>query len=1092
MSFVGSFGSMPSSVISGSRYAPTTTGRMRNATYGMQYPSPFFDMAHTWLPTTIKAMFRWCRYYFLTQPLINATIFKLSEYPVTDIIVEHESKKMKDLWSEYIHDHLRMRPFQIECGLDFNCYGNSLVAIRYPLTKYLICSVCGYGDREDRLRKKYVYVGGKFRLTCPKCDNVAPAKVKEHYIKSAGGIKMIRWNPEDVDIEFNDINNDRRYHYNIPGGVRSDVQMGKKDVVGTIPQIFLQAIDKNKGITFAPGKLFHLHRPTLAGKDQGWGTPLLMPVLKDAYYLQIMKKAQECVAPNTLMETDRGLVPAEAVSVGDMVRTHTGTYRPVTARRVRPIVEDRGDYAVKITTTGLRQLPSTFSNNHPVWVLRRNDTNRRKDSKEHRRSSYVLRNPSLYEFKWVDAGGVRVGDYVGYPTKRAKEQQTVDIANYTKFVCTDGYVYSGVSQQTADAFERLEHGGKVLHDNAGRVAKDLVKKEATPKRMVRHLELDEDLAYIAGWYLGDGSIGARRVDFSMGPDDDGVPLQAAIERVFDATFSSYPHEKSRGWMLCAFDTILSEFLGGWIPGKAPEKMIPKEILSSPDNVVASFLLGYLEADGYSALSVRNKETVSVRCSNKQLTYQLWSLALTFGCISTVSERVSYDTDITKLDGSVQHIEGGRPVFYWTVRSRSARRLSQYLSGQDLEPVVSGKSGFFVHDHFAARVQETEVVECPEVISFEVEGEHTFCTPGMATHNSVLLEHILPLRILFPQAASASTDPFTTISLSDWREHVAAEIARWRHDGNYLPILPLPVGQQTLGGDGRALLLTGEMQQWSEQIVAGMGAPREFVFGGLTYTGSNVSMRMLENAHLGYISRQLEMVRWAIREIGDFLEWPIPRIRFKPFKMADDLQRKAFLFQVNEAGKLSDTSFLAECDYDQSDENQIMSRETAERLEATKKQQLAMAQIQAESQTVMAKAQAKAQQVMAEAQQAPVAPGEPGGPEPGMPPAGPPPQLPPPQPPGPQQEMESPIGMQSAPPPGTMNVDPMQLAQMISQMPPDQQQMALDNIRNQSPELADMIMQILASMQQGQGAAAGPVDMRPLPDKLPPRRQSEII
>jgi hypothetical protein len=287
-----------------------------------------------------------------------------------------------------------------------------------------------------------------------------------------------------------------------------------------------------------------------------------------------------------------------------------------------------------------------------------------------------------------------------------------------------------------------------------------------------------------------------------------------------------------------------------------------------------------------------------------------------------------------------------------------------------------------------------------------------------------------------------------------------------------------------------------MQHWSEQIIAGMGVPRELVFGGMQYSGTNVSMRMVENAFLGYIMRQLHMLKWIIRNIATFLDWPIPNVRFKPFKMADDLQRKAFLAQLNEAGKLSDTSLLSECDYDQEDENDIMLRETSARLEATKKQQLAMAEIQAEQQLIMAKSQAKAQQVQMEAQQAPIAPGEPGGPE-GQMAGGSPgaqgveagagvPQTP-------QQEMSSPLGMGSRQPTngGQANIDPMQIAQMISSMPPDQQQMAIENIKAQSPELAEVVMQILMQMQQG-GGGGMPVDNRPLPEKLPPRRSTPSI
>jgi hypothetical protein len=530
--------------------AGSTRGRMQNATYGMSYPSPFFDIAHTWLPQTMKDMFKWCRYYFMTSPLINTVGFKLSEYAITDIIVEHESKKVQKLWEEYIQDHLRCRSFQIECGLDYHVYGNCVVSIKYPLDKYLKCTNCGFSDKEDVLREKYIYTNNSFRLRCPKCENIGPAKVIQYHMQRAGDINLVRWNPEDIDISYNEITGERIYYYNIPAMVRSDVTVGKKHVVAEIPQLFLEAIKKNKSVTFSKDALFHLHRPNLAGKDRGWGTPLLLPVLKDAYYLQIMKKAQECVAPNTLIETSTGLRPASEVAVGDFVRSHTGALRTVSGRSVRPMVEERGDYAVKLSVSGLRQLASTFSDNHPMWVLKRNGKNRRKDTPDMRRSSYVLRNMSLYEFGWKGAGEVVVGDYIGYPTSRNRECSYVDMTKYVDMVGTDKYVYSGVSSDAAKAYEALEDGCWVPHDNPGRVAKAHVRKGTTPKRAPRYTML-EDLAYIAGWYMGDGSIGARRVDFSMGPDDDGVELQQAIEDVFGGGFGRYPSKKSRGWILSA-------------------------------------------------------------------------------------------------------------------------------------------------------------------------------------------------------------------------------------------------------------------------------------------------------------------------------------------------------------------------------------------------------------------------------------------------------------------------------------------------------------------------------------------------------------
>lgn len=667
MSFTYQFGATPGSSLRFS--SAQTRGRIAGAiAQGVNYPSPFFDIAHTYLPSSLKHLFRFCRYYFLTNPLINATVFKLSEYPITDIIIEHDNPQVKRRWTEYFHDQLRYRMFQIETGLDYFCYGNCPVSLSFPFQKYLTCRSCGWTERADRTKPYWRFVNYDFRLTCPRCGHIAPAIAQDHYYKNASGIRLLRWNVEDVEITYNDITGESTYYYTIPGTLRNDIVIGKKHVVQSTPQIFIQALRQRKGVILSRDNLFHLKRPTLAWQDRGWGTPLILPVLKDVFYLQIMKKAQE---------------------------------------------------------------------------------------------------------------------------------------------------------------------------------------------------------------------------------------------------------------------------------------------------------------------------------------------------------------------------------------------------------------------------------------------------------AILLEHIVPLRVIFPQAASGSADPFTTINLVQWKEQVAAEIARWRMDNNYIPIMPIPMGQQSIGGDGKALLLTQELQALSEHIIMGLGVPREFLMGGLSYAGTNVSMRMLENAFISYVGRHRLMAQWVMKTVAHFMEWPEATIRFKPFKMADDLQRKAYLFQLNQAGKMSDTSLLADADYDMADEDDLMLREADKRLEAQKKQQLSQADMQGEAQMIMQKWQVKAQQAMTEAQAAPAAPGEPGGPEGGMPgaPAPPAPQgggapqpgtggLPPEA--GSQlnagQSMGSPEqAMQGQPP---AQADLMQMAQgyaeQIAGLPPDQQQMALQAISAQSPELAQLVQQFLSQIMEAQPQGGPQVDTRPLPEKLPPRRETVVV
>ena len=630
MSLIGRLGPTPGA---GAAAFSRTSGRIAGAPSSLRYPSPFFDLAHTYLPKTHKQLFWLCRYYFLTHPLINAAIAKMSEYPTTEIVIEHEDPEVVNHWRTFLEDQCAFRPFQISCALDRYVQGNSLVGISYPFEKYITCASCRFTEQARRIRKRWRYAGSRFLLDCPRCGERREATAQDQYMKNASGIGLIRWNVENVEIEHSEFTGKSSYYYRIPRAVGNDITMGKQATIETIPQIFIEAHKKQKAIRFSRENIFHLRRESLSsGQSPGWGTPLLFPVLKDTFYLQLMKKAQE---------------------------------------------------------------------------------------------------------------------------------------------------------------------------------------------------------------------------------------------------------------------------------------------------------------------------------------------------------------------------------------------------------------------------------------------------------SLLLEHIVPLRVLFPQAGSGSSDPFTNVDLTSWRSQIAQEIARWRQDPSYIPILPLPIGQQTLGGDGRALLITQEILQWSEQIIAGLGVPREFVMGGLTWSGSNVSLRMLENQFLRDREERRRMLKWVIERVAAFMGWPVVSARFKKFKMADDLQQKQFLFQLNQAQKVSDTTLLSDSDLDQREEDKTMIRETSQRLEASKKQQLAMAEIQAESQLLMTKTQQRGEEKLQQQSSA-------------------------------MQSLQSPLSPSQGPAgtPGGSKIDLVSAAQTLAErmleLPPDHREQQLEQIEAQSPELAELVRQFLEQMEGGPrgGGAQAPAPARsalaPLPEQRAPRRQAAVI
>ncbi len=218
----GSFG--PGSAF---RFGSYKYGNLDGRTSNFRYPSAWWDVAHMELPSTVKHLFKWCRYHALANPLISAVVRKMSEYPITRVILDHDERegfdKQKKRWDDCLHNVLDIHRFQIEAGLDVNTYGNCLVSIVYPFHKYLECRSCGNKTRIKRLkfRTEWNFSNWKYTFNCPRCFHNGEAKVTDEWYHSYRDIKLLRWNPSDVDIDFNPITQRARYFYRIPARIRS-------------------------------------------------------------------------------------------------------------------------------------------------------------------------------------------------------------------------------------------------------------------------------------------------------------------------------------------------------------------------------------------------------------------------------------------------------------------------------------------------------------------------------------------------------------------------------------------------------------------------------------------------------------------------------------------------------------------------------------------------------------------------------------------------------------------------------------------------------------------------------------------------------
>lgn len=234
--------------------------------------------------------------------------------------------------------------------------------------------------------------------------------------------------------------------------------------------------------------------------------------------------------------------------------------------------------------------------------------------------------------------------------------------------------------------------------------------------------------------------------------------------------------------------------------------------------------------------------------------------------------------------------------------------------------------------------------------------------------AIAIQHVIPLWVLFPSGGNGSDmPPAASINLNKWKSQIEKELGKWRKDRNYIPILNFPVGFEQIGGEGRALLLGPEVQQELQQVIASMAVPQEFVFGGMTWTGSSITLRMLENTFQGMRDGMQRFLRFLVSAFSRYLGYKQIDVYMSELKMADDVQRQQILMNLEATGKISTTRLLSELGFDVKEEDKLMGQEFPSKVMSSIRAAIVQARAQGEAGMESLKFQIKAQKKQMDAQ-----------------------------------------------------------------------------------------------------------------------------
>ncbi len=218
------------------------------------------------------------------------------------------------------------------------------------------------------------------------------------------------------------------------------------------------------------------------------------------------------------------------------------------------------------------------------------------------------------------------------------------------------------------------------------------------------------------------------------------------------------------------------------------------------------------------------------------------------------------------------------------------------------------------------------------------------------NEAIALDYVVPLRIVSPKQSTANADPLTTIALSKWSEEMKHSVKKWRRDPLHIMWSPVPAEVTHLGGQARALMTLGEVQAAEDNIIAAMGLPKEFIYGGFSAMGSGIQLRVLENQLVHQTGDLNDLLQWITDRSAKQLGRGSVVVSLAPFRFIDDVQQKALLLQLNMADPttgpwLSQRTLGEAFDVDPQDEREWRKQEAIDAARAAMELQNEMQKMQ---------------------------------------------------------------------------------------------------------------------------------------------------
>jgi len=451
-----------------------------------------------------------------------------------------------------------------------------------------------------------------------------------------------------------------------------------------------------------------------------------------------------CLHPSSKVLMSDGVKSIKDVQKGDFVMTNSGSLNKVldtTNRKVTSYIEVKTKYGYIVKAT----------HEHPYYSLKNNKVEWRKISDLDIKDYLSIVKPN---------GGDKLSGEIDllqyFPLNHAKEYLYDDKYIYHKYgyspkdklwsissICEK---YNCTKKVVENAIAYISNKKEKVSERSYNLSEKLILdgfEKIKPLKIKRYIKISDDLLYVFGWYLAEGSCeNGKRLEFSMGIDEieDANKIATIICKEFGIKEVIVRKMKTQ----CAVrvsNTALAIIFKELFGDCALNKRVPK-ILFDHKKSLMPMIDAYIKGDGHISL---NSNLINFTTISTSLAFQIQSILASNSIFLSIREIEPRNFSIYKQ-------------YICTIAPCHLRRYMDLVAMDgklDREGKRNSKPYFIeTNTHFFIPIISIkEIVEEVDVYDLCVENSHSFIANGIVCHNTYSEAASCKLPIIAPYSAS---------------------------------------------------------------------------------------------------------------------------------------------------------------------------------------------------------------------------------------------------------------------------------------------------------------------------------------------------